>query len=142
MKIPELAKKYGRSAEWVRKLVNTGFIPKPVDREIDFEAAAIGIFHWQEKRLEVAEGARAELSRSRAGVADIHKQREELKLKKELGNLVELKLVELVWTAQVIAARQVVMQSSLSRTEQDALLSELENAPVEIYLDQAKKIKP
>ena len=137
MRMKEIARKFGRTSEWVGKLINLGFIPKAVKHEIDFEAAAIGIFTWQEQRLKAAEGARAELARSRAGVAaeDIawKQQRRMIQAK----DLLPRAGVEAVWFARKMAMRDIVTQSGLSKKEQDAVLAEFD-VDVDEYLNKGK----
>jgi hypothetical protein len=49
----------------------------------------------------------------------------EFNLQQKRGEWLEKKSVEQVWTAQIIAAREVIMGSHLTKSEQDRVLNEL-----------------
>jgi len=63
----------------------------------------------------------------------------EMDLAVKRRELVPLRYVEATWTAHVIAAREIVTQSQLTRGEQDRLLEELAVTDDEKYLDPAIK---
>jgi hypothetical protein len=52
----------------------------------------------------------------------------EMDLAVKRNELVKLSEVELVWTAAIISARQIICQSALSRKEQDDVLEQLASA--------------
>jgi len=52
----------------------------------------------------------------------------EMELAKKRGELVPAKAVEMVWTAAIISAREIICQSHLSRKEQDEVLEALASA--------------
>lgn len=128
VKIKAIANKFGRTDQWLRNIIGKGFVPEPVKGHVDFEAAAIGIFNFEEDKVAKAEGARAELAKSRAAVANEDAEWKRIRRMKASGEMVELRKVEMVWTARKVALRQRIEQFPLNKREKEDLLDELENA--------------
>lgn len=127
MKIKQIATKFGRTDQWLRDIIARGFVPKAVKGHIDFENAAIGIFNYQEDKVAKAEGARSELAKSRAAVANEDAELKRWRRMKLSGETVEIRSVEQVWTARKVAIRQRVEQLPISKREKEDILDELEN---------------
>lgn len=136
-KLKELAKKFGRTDQWIRVIISKGFVSEPdEEHKIDFEDAAVGIYKYQQTLLDKAEGARSDLAKSRSGLAEEDRLLKQQKRMKLAGELVEMKLVENVWTARKAAVRQAIEQMAISKKDKDDILAELEQGDIKDFLKQ------
>jgi hypothetical protein len=71
------------------------------------------------------------LTRAKAELAEIN-------IRKEREQLIERSAVEAVWTARNISIRNIVTNSSLSKTAQDEILHELERAKIKDCFNSRK----
>jgi hypothetical protein len=125
-----IAKFIGLTARRVAQLAQENRLPSP---------DAAGLYPLAATVAQYCENLRA-----RADVATITsaKRRKleaqaglsEMQLAQKRGELVEVKNVELVWSSHVIAARQVIEQSALTRQEKERLCNELAVLKIEEYL--------
>lgn len=134
MKVKDIAALFGYTGQWVKNRYDDGTIPKPVGGEIDLEEAASGIVKYLKRQLDLARGATQKAAEARAGVQEEDRLLKQQKRMKLAGELVELKLVENVWSARKAACRQVIEQSKLDKKEREEVLQELEATGVEEFL--------
>jgi hypothetical protein len=135
MNASAVAKIFDMSLPWFRDVVKAGFVVKPINGDYDFQACAVGIVRYYQQSIENNRNAHNDLLKSRKAVADVDLKLKEVKLQQQRGELVPLRLVELVWTARKTAVRQRVEQlAGLSASEKENLNRELSELKIEEYL--------
>jgi len=131
-----LMKLTGFTHQWLMKIAQQGYYPASKNGLYPLTETIQGLFKYFKDRIERAEGARTELAKSRSAVALEDAEWKRLRREKAAGEVVPLKMVELVWTAHNAVVRQRIEQLSISKKEKDEICEELRVSKVEEYLDK------